>query len=85
MTRKAKKQVKRIVHGLSAKKYERGPDWKGYEVYEPVYPTFMYIGGPLYILVSGDNAWLASHEAACEYLDYKLAKKDGIHNATNQS
>ncbi|MCD8294198.1 MAG: hypothetical protein LUE27_02965 [Clostridia bacterium] len=74
MTRKAKKELKSIIHELSAKGYKRSIDWKGYEVYEPVYKGTLYIGGPLVILVNGDDAWLAQDDEGDEYIHYRRLK-----------
>ncbi len=74
MTRAAKRKVKRIIRELSAYGYKRCYDWKGYEVYEPVYPRPSYVGGPLFILVSGDNARLAPDDEGREYLNYHIQK-----------
>ncbi len=76
MTRAAKKQVKRIIRELSAYGYKRCYDWKGYEVYEPVYPRPSYVGGPLFILVSGDNARLAPDDEGREYWDFLTLKEE---------
>ncbi|MCD8307598.1 MAG: hypothetical protein LUD51_05180 [Clostridia bacterium] len=76
MTRAAKKELKNIIHEMSAKGYRRGYDWKGYEVYEPVYAKPMYIGGPLVIFVKGNKVWLAPHDEGEEYIHYSILKAD---------
>ncbi|MCD8307596.1 MAG: hypothetical protein LUD51_05170 [Clostridia bacterium] len=76
MTRRAERKVKRIMRGISAEGYERGYDWKGYEVYEPVYPEFMYIGDALFIFVKGNKAWLAPYDEGRAYIHYSILKAD---------
>ncbi len=76
MTLIAKLKVKRIVRKLSGNGYERSYDWKGYEVYHPVYRKFMYIGGPFIILVSGNKVWLARDDEVNEYIDYSIMKDE---------
>ncbi|MCD8294199.1 MAG: hypothetical protein LUE27_02970 [Clostridia bacterium] len=74
MTRKAKKELKRIINDIGAKGYERGYYWKGYEVYEPVYKGLLYVGDPLVIFVKGDDAWLAPDDEGDEYIHYSILK-----------
>ncbi|MCD8307595.1 MAG: hypothetical protein LUD51_05165 [Clostridia bacterium] len=76
MTRRAEKKVKRIMRWFSADGYERGYDWKGYEVYEPVYAKPMYIGGPFVIFVKGNKVWLAPDDEGEEYIHYSILKAD---------
>ncbi|MCD8293843.1 MAG: hypothetical protein LUE27_01150 [Clostridia bacterium] len=85
MTRVAKRKLKRLMHLIYAKKYKRGYDWKGYEVYEPVYKEDIYIGGPFVFFVSGDNVWLASREEGFDYIDYSIAMDEATEKAANQS
>ncbi|MCD8294200.1 MAG: hypothetical protein LUE27_02975 [Clostridia bacterium] len=74
MTRAAKKNVKKIIRDLGAKGYERSYDWKGYEVYQPVFKGVRYVGYALVILVSGDNAWLAPDAEGDDYIYYRSLK-----------
>ncbi|MCD8294197.1 MAG: hypothetical protein LUE27_02960 [Clostridia bacterium] len=85
MTRKAKKELKSIIHELSAKGYKRCIDWKGYEVYQPVYRGTLYIGDPLVIFVSGDNAWLAPNDEGEEYIYYRSLKMEEEEKAARQN
>ncbi len=76
MTRVAERKVKRLIRAMAANGYKRGYDWKGYEVYEPVYNKPMIIGGPFVILVSGDNARLAPDDEGREYWDFLTLKEE---------
>ena len=44
-------------------------NWRGYEVYEPVFFEPTYIGLPLIILVKGDSIRLSSVDEAFAYLE----------------
>ncbi|MCD8307597.1 MAG: hypothetical protein LUD51_05175 [Clostridia bacterium] len=85
MTRRAERKVKRIIRGISASGYERGYDWKEYEVYEPVYPELMYIGGPLVIFVRGNKVWLASRDEGNEYIHFRRLKMEEERRAAGQN
>lgn len=47
---------------------ERGSDWRGFEVYQPVYPgkDIVYAGLPFVVLVKGDEIHLSTPEEALE-------------------
>lgn len=47
----------------------KAKNWRGYEVYEPVFFEPMYIGLPLIILVKGDSIRLSSVDEAFAYLE----------------
>jgi hypothetical protein len=47
----------------------KAKNWRGYEVYEPVFFEDVYIGLPLIILVKGDSIRLSSVDEAFAYLE----------------
>ena len=64
-----------IYEELGADDMERGEDWKGYEVYEPIYNEHVTIGYPLVVLVKDKDVRLSTPEESLEYLEYKRKKK----------
>lgn len=66
------KRIKALVEELyPAEGVERGIDWKGYKVYEPIYDKNLYIGYPYVILVKGEKARICTVKESLEYLNYK--------------
>ena len=55
--------------------YMRGcrrlPDWKGYEVYEPVYPEMVYVGLPFVFLVKDGKVRASDPQETFDYRDYQ--------------
>ncbi|MCD8285944.1 MAG: hypothetical protein LUD50_01800 [Clostridia bacterium] len=84
MTPKAEKKLMKLLREVSTSQYERWPDWRGREVYLPVYSEPTYIGGPLIYFVRGNRVRLASLKAANKYLDYRYAKMKA-QDAVNQN
>lgn len=71
-----KQKIKELVDELyPAIGVEEGIDWKGYEVYEPIYKKRLYIGYPYVILVKGETARICTEEESLEYLNYKNKKQ----------
>lgn len=66
---------------MDARRFRRGYDWNGYEVYMPVYHRHVCIGEPLVIFVNGDNVWQASKEEGYAYLSYWIERKDLLKSA----
>lgn len=61
--------VKELIAQLGAKQYKKGKEFKGYEVYVPVYAKMAYIGLPLVVLVKGNEARISTGDEALDYLD----------------
>lgn len=53
-------QLEELRIELAAQKFERGKNWKGYEVYIPQYSKPVYIGLPLVVLVKNGEAWIST-------------------------
>lgn len=64
------KKIKQLLNQLSADKAEKGKEWKGYEVYVPVYSQPALVGLPLVILVKGNEQRISTPEESLEYLAY---------------
>ena len=65
-----KQQILELIEELNAKTYSRGENWKGYEVYVPVYEKEMYMGLPYVVLVKDGEARISTPEESLEYLDF---------------
>ena len=56
---------------LLADSYKRGVDWKGYQVYIPVYNKFITIGLPFVVMVKDGTVRISTGDEATEYLNYQ--------------
>ena len=70
MNKEIKIEVEELMDEIFADSYKRSKDWKGYEVYEPVYNKPIEIGAPLVVLVKGDEVRLSTPEESFEYLKF---------------
>ena len=62
-------KVKEAIESLGTSYAEKGPDFKGYEVYIPSYSGDPCIGFPLVVLKKGDEVRVSTIEECLEYLD----------------
>lgn len=65
-------EIQEIVEELGATGYKRSLSWKGYEVYEPIFPRVVYIGNPFVVLKKGKALDLCTPDEALEYLHYQI-------------
>ena len=63
------KKVLEVIKALNADRAKRGADFKGYEVYIPVYSGEVTVGFPLVVMKKGDEVRLSTEEESLEYLD----------------
>lgn len=75
------KKIKQLLNQLSADKAEKGKEWKGYEVYVPVYSQPALVGLPLVILVKGNEQRISTPEESLEYLAYCQEQCDCLSDA----
>ena len=75
MQRGIKAEVKQFMEYLPVKRYKKGIDWNGYNVYIPKFKGNPKIGLPLVVLVKGNEVRLSSEKECFEYLDYQNSKK----------
>lgn len=61
-------KFEKALEELGTKYYEKGVDFKGYEVYIPRYSSDVCIGYPLVILKKGEEIRISTVEEALEYL-----------------
>lgn len=57
-----------IFNELNADRMERRENWRGMEVYDPIYDRQTSIGYPFVVFVKGDEVRLSTPEEAMEYL-----------------
>lgn len=62
-------EVRALMEELGAREWARGADFKGYEVYIPVYEGEPFIGFPLVVMKKGSEVRLSTNEESIEYLD----------------
>ncbi len=70
MENKIREEIERFMDGLLADDYEKGFDWNGYEVFEPIYYRPTFAGLPLVVLVKDKEVRLSTGKESLEYLDY---------------
>lgn len=63
------KEIQEIVELLGANDYERGKDWKGMQVFIPVYNKMSYVGFPLVIFKEDGGYRLSTDDEALEYIN----------------
>ena len=66
------KYIQSFMEELNTSKYKKGKQWKGYEVYEPVYEDDVCIGLPYVILVKDDKVRISTDDEALDYLAFSL-------------
>ena len=69
-------QLEELRIELAAQKFERGKNWKGYEVYIPLYSKPVYIGLPLIVLVKNGGARISTADESLDYLDFENAESN---------
>ena len=67
-----------IFNELNADGMERKENWRGMEVYDPVYDRPVSIGYPFVVFVKGDEVRLSTPEEAMEYLVATTPEEDGM-------
>lgn len=73
MNRAEKKELKSIMkYELQTRRFKRRPDWKGYEVYEPVCKKYCCVGLPFYVLVKDGEVRLTRPEEGLELIDREI-------------
>ncbi|MCD8286733.1 MAG: hypothetical protein LUD50_05865 [Clostridia bacterium] len=85
MNFRTKRKIKRIMRLSYADEYVRGYDWNGYEVYEPVYTTPMFIRGPWVVFVRGNDVRVSTDLEGLNYLDYRISMQKKEKEALSQS
>lgn len=66
-----KEQLKEMTDFEYMSGYRKLPDWKGYEVYEPVYPEMVYVGLPFVFLVKDGKVRASDPQETFAYRDYQ--------------
>lgn len=67
--------IEDFMEELIADDYKKGPNWKGYEVYEPIHFKPITIGYPLVVFVKGEDVRLSTPEESLAYLNYTQRKR----------
>ena len=65
-------EIQEIVEEIGATGYKRSLSWKGYEVYEPIFPGVAYIGYPHVVLKKGKVLYTCTPDEGFEYLHYQI-------------
>lgn len=66
--------IREVLEELGTDKAYRDIDYKGYEVYNPVYPTGACVGLPLVIFKKGHEVRISTPSEALAYLRFKNSK-----------
>jgi len=68
-------EIQGLLEELGAVSYQKSIDWKGYNVYVPIYKGKPCIGLPYVVLVKGEEVRLSTPDESLEYLEYEQSKK----------
>ena len=62
--------IRELAYDLNASDVKQGKNWKGYQVYEPIYKKQCFIGLPYVILVKDGKARISTDKESLEYEDF---------------